>query len=111
MSDILINEYEKGINTPDKGFETASESAGILKYERRIIVAFFSESAELLRSLQQSKIDLVTQAGDVLFIGVAIISLIILIVGVRLIKNISRKTMKQIIFLLEACEDIQSIRK
>ena len=32
VADVLVNEYEKGINTPKGGYQTPGESAGILKY-------------------------------------------------------------------------------
>ena len=108
---ITIDQFKKDFRLLHTGFSTIEETLGENVAQRRYKLAFFSEGRATIDAINDTTNDLIVQAFDTLVIAVTSMSIVFLIVGLIRIKTISRKMMKQVVFLLESCETILLSRK
>lgn len=107
VAELYIEQYEKPINQPPEGYTTISESLGTRNDEDvKYLLAFFSESADLLKQISQTERDLVVKGLFKLVLAVVSIGFLFLFLGLYRIRHISKKVTKQIIFLYETCNEI-----
>ena len=62
MAEVIVGEYEKRLAPPATGYLTAEDSVGKLVSTRKFVLAFFSEGADLLRTIEETKQELIIKA-------------------------------------------------
>ena len=102
---LNVEMYERSISETEK-LSVDSSKGKVADWQRNYEIAFFSESSELLETIRTTKESLVNEIFKLLVFVVASISLICLVLFIFIIRSMSFKMTKQIIYFYETLESI-----